>query len=83
MITIRLGQRGTITIPKEIRERYHLQEGDRLTLEAGDGEVILRPIPFSLLDLRGSVPVPGEQDFTAIREQVLKDQAERIARDED
>ena len=82
MITIRLGQRGTITIPKEIRELYHLEEGDRLTLEAGDGEVILRPIPFNLLDLRGSVPVPDEQDFAAIREQVLKEQAERAARDE-
>jgi len=36
-----------------------------------------------LLDLRGSVPVAGPQDFTIVREQVLKAHAQKVARDED
>ena len=40
-------------------------------------QVLIRPLTQTLLDLRGSVPVSGEQDFSAIRQQVLAERARR------
>lgn len=40
---ITLGQRGVVTIPKEIRDSYHLEEGDELTLLDMDGVLLLKP----------------------------------------
>lgn len=41
--TITIGQRGVVTIPKEVRESYHLEEGDELTLLDMDGVLLLKP----------------------------------------
>ncbi|MBP1694482.1 MAG: Antidote-toxin recognition MazE, bacterial antitoxin [Chloroflexi bacterium] len=78
MITIRIGRRGQITIPSEIRRRLGLQEGDSIVLIPESGQAILRPIPQTLLDLRGSVEVDGPQDFEAIRQQVISARADRV-----
>ena len=56
-----------------------MREGDRVLLVPEGDRVILRPLPKTLLDLRGSVPVAGEQDFSAIRKQVLAGRAEKMA----
>ena len=72
MIIGKVGRRGQITLPREIRERLVLQEGDRLTFVDQDLEVVLKPLKRSLLDLRGSISVSGRQNFKAIRRQVLK-----------
>jgi hypothetical protein len=48
----------------------NLHEGDKVLFVIRDEEVLLLPAPRSLLELRGSVPVTGPQDFDAIREQV-------------
>jgi len=40
----------------------------------------LQPLTQTILDLRGSVPVSGAQDFTTIRRQVLETQGRRITR---
>jgi len=42
-ITLTIGQRGVVTIPKEIRETYHLKEGDQLTLQDLGGSMLLKP----------------------------------------
>jgi AbrB family looped-hinge helix DNA binding protein len=34
--------KGQITLPKEIRESLNIKEGDTLTIEKTDGEVILK-----------------------------------------
>ena len=82
MITIRMGRRGQITLPSEIRRQIGLQEGDRIAVVSLGDQVILRPITQTLLDIRGSVPVSSEQDFSDIRRQVLEEQALKVARDE-
>ena len=41
--TIRLSRRGVLTLPKPIREKYHLREGDILTLIDLDGVLLLSP----------------------------------------
>ncbi len=41
--TLRLSRRGVLTLPKPIREKYHLREGDVLTLIDLDGVLLLSP----------------------------------------
>ncbi len=72
MIIGKVGRRGQIVLPREIRERLGLQEGDRLAFVDQDFEVVLKPLKRSLLDLRGSISVSGRQNFDAIRRKVLK-----------
>jgi len=41
--TVQLRQRGVLTLPRKTREKYHLEEGDPLTLIDLDGVLLLRP----------------------------------------
>ena len=82
MITIRVGRRGQITLPGEIRRKIGLVEGDRMAIVTQGDQVVLRPLTQTLLDLRGSVPVSAPQDFSAVRQQVIKEHASRAAGDE-
>ena len=79
--TIYIGRRGQITIPRQIRRKLGLKEGDRIALLQQGDQVILRPLTQTLLDLRGSVTVSGPQDFTAIRQEVLSSQARKAVDD--
>ncbi len=41
---IRVVRRGVITLPKELRDHNHIEEGDTLTLiDLGDGVVVMSP----------------------------------------
>jgi AbrB family looped-hinge helix DNA binding protein len=82
MIIIRVGRRGQITIPRKIRHRLGINEGDTIALIPEEGQAILRPITKTLFELRGSVPVSGVQDFDAIRRQVLAGRARKHGADE-
>lgn len=82
MITTKVGRRGQITLPSQVRRQSGIKEGDRIALILQGDQVILRPLTQTLLDLRGSVPVTGEQDFNAIRRQVLVERARRGSQDE-
>ena len=42
-MTIRLGQRGVLTLPKALRELYRLRPGDILTLQDLGGIFVLSP----------------------------------------
>jgi len=77
MITATVGRRGYITIPRNIRRQIGIKEGDRVTLVVQGDHIVLRPITQTLLDLRGSVPVTGPQDFDAIRKEVLTARSKR------
>ena len=82
MIVIKVGRRGQVTVPKAIRRWLNLQEGDRLAFVRRGDEVILQPLTRTLLDLRGSVPVSGPQDFAAIRQQVIERHARQVIEDD-
>jgi AbrB family looped-hinge helix DNA binding protein len=82
MITTKVGRRGQITLPRLVRRQTGIKEGDRIALILNGDQVIIRPLTQTLLDLRGSVPVTGEQDFAAIRRQVLAERARRESQDE-
>lgn len=81
MVVSKVGRRGQITLPRSVRRWLNLTEGDRVTFVLRGDEVILQPLTRTLLDLRGSVPVSGPQDFAAIRQQVLTAQAQKTTAD--
>lgn len=66
-----VGRRGQTTVPREIREHFDLKEGDRLLFLVREGEVIVRCLRETLLDLVGSVPNHGHTDPEAIRQDVI------------
>lgn len=79
MITSLVGRRGQLTIPRDIRRQLGLQEGDRVAFISQGDQVLLVPLRHSLLDLRGSVPVQGEQDFDAVRKASLAARPRKVS----
>ncbi len=82
MIASTVGRRGQITLPRPVRQFLKLQEGDRVIFARRGDEIILQPLQQTLTDLRGSVPVGEEQDFNAIRRQVIEAHARKVANGE-
>jgi AbrB family looped-hinge helix DNA binding protein len=78
MITVKIGQRGQITVPRIIRQKLELKEGDSLAFILQDDQVYIKPITQTLLDLRGSIPVKAPQNFDEIRKQVISSRGKRI-----
>lgn len=76
MTTARLGKRGQITLPRDVRERLHLSEGQQIAFVVKGNDVTLQPLKTSLRDLRGSIAVTVPQDFEQIREHVKAARAE-------
>jgi AbrB family looped-hinge helix DNA binding protein len=77
MLQTRVGRRGQITLPREVRRRIKVSEGDQIVFIIEGEQVLIKPITQSLLNLRGSVKVSGEQDFDAIRKDVIAKRAQR------
>ena len=77
MVAAKVSRRGQIVIPRVIRERLSLREGDRVAFVDKGGVVTIRPLTATLRDLRGSVAVDGPQDFDAIRREVRAKRASR------
>ena len=77
---IRVGRRGQIVLPRDVRYALGVTEGDRLAFIVQDGAVMLKPVKSTLLDLRGSVPAKGQQNFEAVRSAVRESHAKKTAR---
>ena len=78
--TIRVAKRGTVTLPKPLRERYNIQEGDDLTLLDMGGVFVLSPV-------RSQVDELADRISEALREKggtlesmlrVLREERERV-----
>lgn len=82
MAIAKVGRRGHITIPRAVRSWLGLQEGDRVAFVRSENKVFLHPLNQTLLDLRGTVSVPGLQDFDAIRRQVVENHVRGVVEDE-
>jgi len=72
--------KGQITIPKRVRDLLDLEPGDRVQFVLKEGEVVLQPIKFTLLDLRGSIkPRRRPEDFHEVRQEAKKRVARKAA----
>ncbi len=79
MITVTVGKRGQITLPSSVRQQAGIHDGDRVAISLEGDRIVMLPLGKTLLDLRGSVTVSGPQDFAQIRQQVLRQRADRAA----
>ncbi len=68
----RLSTRGRVTIPKEIRKKLRLEQGDRVAFVQIGDDMYMQPIKQTLLDNMGTIPVEEPQDFEKIRVNVKK-----------
>jgi len=71
-----------MTLPRDVRARYGLEEGQSVAFVVKNGELTLVPLRKTLFDFKGAVQPRETSDIKTIREQVAADQAERVARGE-
>ncbi len=46
---VTISNRGTITLPKELRQKYGLRAGEQIVIEESEGGLLLRPgVTFSV-----------------------------------
>ena len=79
MIVSKVGRRGQIALPRDVRRALHVEEGDHIAFVRRGDEVVIYPLKRSLLDLRGTVVVEGPQDFQAVRTEVKARRAAKRA----
>jgi AbrB family looped-hinge helix DNA binding protein len=82
MLNVRVSPKGQVTLPREIRRKLKIKSGDQMAVILDGDQIVFRPFTKTLLEIRGSVKVSGEQDFEKIRADVLSKRAKRNANDE-
>lgn len=81
--TIQLRKRGVFTLPKSLREKYHLGEGDALHLVDVDGVFVLTPMAPMVPELAREIERLREQSGLSTAElvQQLRATRERLTRE--
>jgi AbrB family looped-hinge helix DNA binding protein len=77
-----LTSKGQMTIPKEVRKALNLRPSERVIVVVEGNQAILKPLRGNLLDLGGSVKIPGKEkpiEFRKVREELKKKMAKKIA----
>ena len=82
MLNVRVSPKGQITLPREIRRKLKIKAGDQMAVILDGEQIVFKPFTKTMLDMRGSIKVKGEQDFVKIRRDVLKKRAKRNTSDE-
>lgn len=79
--TIQIDQAGRLVLPKPLRDRFHLQAGDSLTVQVKGESIELRPAKprqrlkrvNGILIVTGGTPVsPGKDLITDLREERIQ-----------
>lgn len=77
MLNVRVNPKGQITLPREIRRKLKIKSGDRMAVILDGDQIVFKPFTKTLLDMRGSIKVKGEQEFDKVRREALKKHAKR------
>lgn len=77
MLNVRVNPKGQVTLPREIRRKLKIKAGDQMAVILDGDQIVFKPFTKTLLDMRGSVNVKGEQDFDKVRREALKKRAAR------
>jgi AbrB family looped-hinge helix DNA binding protein len=73
MSLAKISEKGQLTLPKEIRRRYNINKASYVRIiPLEDGVKLVPTNQGGISSLRGVVKVDGEQDFRAIRNQVME-----------
>lgn len=72
-------RKGQVTIPKAIRDRLGVKEGEKVLFVMRGEEVVLKVVKGTILDLKGSVqPSAQPEDFEKIRQSVRQAVAKKV-----
>jgi AbrB family looped-hinge helix DNA binding protein len=74
-LTVKVGERGQVVIPKAIRDEAGIRPGDQVEFELRDGEVVLSRGSREMPPLRGRFA--GSDLLTGL----LEDHAKEVAKD--
>lgn len=84
--TVQIRQRGTLTLPAALREKYRLKEGDTLRIVDLDGILVLTPMTPIVAELareierlRQAAGLSTEELLATLREQRERYHAEHYA----
>jgi AbrB family looped-hinge helix DNA binding protein len=76
-----VSSKGQLVIPAEIRKKFHLRGGTKVSIIESDGEIRIRPNPYdALLALRGCLKDVGEDVEALMMEERRKDREREEAR---
>jgi AbrB family looped-hinge helix DNA binding protein len=77
-----LTSKGQMTIPKEVRKALDLKPSGKVIIVVDGDRAILKPLRGNILDIGGSIQIPGSEnltDFRRIRDQIRKKVARKVA----
>lgn len=77
MLNVRVNPKGQITLPREVRRKLKIKAGDQMAVILDGDQIVFKPFTKTLLDMRGTIKVKGEQDFDQVRREALKKRAKR------
>lgn len=73
MSLAKISEKGQLTLPKEIRQKYNINKASYVRIiPLEDGVKLVPTNQEGISSLRGVVKVEGKQDFRAIRNQVME-----------
>ncbi len=80
MPAIKISSKGQIVIPRTVREKLDLRQGDQLSIVLADGKIILEPLErHPLLALQGALK-EGSSLTEALLEERRRDRAKEDSR---
>ncbi len=80
MLESTMTRKGQVTIPKAIRNRLGVKEGEKVLFVMRGEEVVLKDIKGTILDLKGLVWSSAHpEDFEKIRQSVKQTVAKKVA----
>ena len=80
MLASTMTRKGQVTIPKAIRDRLGVKEGEKVLFVMRGEEVVLKVVKGTILDFRGSVqPTAYPEDFEKVRQSVKQTVAKKVA----
>ena len=73
MSLAKISAKGQLTLPKAVRQKYNMDKASYIRIiPLEDGVKLVSANQGGIASLRGVVKVDGEQDFKAIRNQVME-----------
>lgn len=72
--------KGQMTVPKAIRDQFHLKTGDRIEFVVEDGRIVLLPATRTLAQLGEILPAAPRKVTLEEMDQAIRERAVRRAR---
>lgn len=82
--TVQVGKRGVVTLPKDVREKYGIEEGDALHLvDLGGGMFVITPMMPDVPSLVEEIEMIREEEGLSLEDLLagLREQRERLTRE--